>query len=329
MSIVEVGGTSARPGEKKTGHFKISERPDGSDISLSFTITNGVNPGPTLLLTAGTHGDEVESVLGVVRFTKLLDPKKMSGTVITVPVLNSYAFEAWSRGNPLERYHFDLARIYPGRSDGSLTEMIAYRYLNEFVPKANFLIDAHGGGNTTYIHFPYAIYQGSSEADIDFAKGMGPEWNFIGPASSSKGTLSGAALERGVTSMTLELGGSSNRLPKPYGENVDLFVRGLQNLLKHLKMTDGKPEYPSSWTLIERKEPRMKNGGLIEYTPDCKLGNAVKKGTPLLKILNLYGDVVEIVEAPVDGYVLALPGQPVAYPGEPMGMLYTVIKTIS
>ncbi len=329
MSTFEVGGVSARPGEKKTGRFKISERPDGSDISFSFTIVHGSKPGPTLLLTGGTHGDEVESILGVVRFTKQLDPNNMSGTIISVPVLNSYAFEAWSRGNPLERYHFDLNRCYPGRPNGSLTEMIAHNYLTEFVPRASFLIDAHGGGNTTYIGIPYAIYQGNSEADIDFAKGMGPEWSFIGPASPSKGTLAGAALEKGITSMTLELGGSTNRMPQPYDENVGRFVRGLENLAKHLNMIEGRAEYPKSWTVIERNEPRIKNGGLIELEPQCKLGERVKMGTPLLRILNLYGEITEVVTAPIDGVVLAIPGQPVAYPGEPMGMLYRIIGTIS
>src|SRR5579872_2519409 len=136
MSAVQIGNVVAQPGEKKNGSFKITSRPDGSDISFSFTIINGQRKGPTLLVNAGTHGDEVESILGVVRYTQTLDPKELSGTVVTVPVLNSYAFEAWSRGNPLERYQFDLARSYPGRPDGSLTEMIAYTFLNEFVTKA-------------------------------------------------------------------------------------------------------------------------------------------------------------------------------------------------
>src|SRR5881394_3373817 len=52
----------------------------------------GANPGPVLFVNAGVHGGEYPAIEAVIRLGKTLDPKKISGTVILMPVLNLPAF---------------------------------------------------------------------------------------------------------------------------------------------------------------------------------------------------------------------------------------------
>ncbi|WP_457615355.1 succinylglutamate desuccinylase/aspartoacylase family protein [Methanopyrus sp.] len=55
------------------------------------------SPGPTVLLTAGVHGDEVWTVIALLRLLDALDPASVVGTVYVVPAVNPAGLEANSR----------------------------------------------------------------------------------------------------------------------------------------------------------------------------------------------------------------------------------------
>src|SRR5690606_17692288 len=58
-----------------------------------------------------------------------------------VPVANLPAFYAVNRLGPIDS--LNLARTFPGKKDGSITERIAH-YLGEIIiPEADFFIDLH------------------------------------------------------------------------------------------------------------------------------------------------------------------------------------------
>src|ERR1700758_4504490 len=52
----------------------------------------GAKPGPVLFVNAGVHGGEYSAVEAVIRLGKTLDPQKIAGTVMLMPVLNLPAF---------------------------------------------------------------------------------------------------------------------------------------------------------------------------------------------------------------------------------------------
>ncbi|WP_457619847.1 succinylglutamate desuccinylase/aspartoacylase family protein [Methanopyrus sp.] len=55
------------------------------------------SPGPTVLLTAGVHGDEVWTVIALLRLLDALNPASVVGTVYVIPAVNPAGLEANSR----------------------------------------------------------------------------------------------------------------------------------------------------------------------------------------------------------------------------------------
>lgn len=126
----------------------------------SQTITGHVD-GPKLLITGGVHGDEFEPMAAIRRLTKLINFCSLRGEVTLVPVVNEAAFE---RKHRWAEDGLDLARVCPGRVDGSVTERTAYA-LSEMIRATEYYIDLHTGGTTLSV-FPLAGYVLHKSPDI-------------------------------------------------------------------------------------------------------------------------------------------------------------------
>ena len=113
--------------------------------SLPVVLLRGSRAGRTLVVTAGIHGDEYEGVRAIYDVIGELDPASMSGDLLCVPVANPPAFWAVSRCSPLDGKN--LARVFPGRTGGSITEAIAYALDSEILPHADFFLDLHSAGD--------------------------------------------------------------------------------------------------------------------------------------------------------------------------------------
>src|SRR4051794_27233422 len=86
------------------------------------TIRGARGDGPHVLITAGVHGDELEPMVAVRRLMHAIDATELRGSVTLVPVVNAAAF---ARGTRTADDGLDLARVCPGRADGSVTERAA------------------------------------------------------------------------------------------------------------------------------------------------------------------------------------------------------------
>ena len=118
------------------------------------TITiDGKSTGPHLLILAGVHGDEFESMAAVRQLAKVLLPEELKGRVTLGPVVNENAF---LRGTRCAHDGLDLARTCPGKSDGGYTEQVAFA-VSEIIKTADYLIDLHTGGNAMSL-FPLCGY---------------------------------------------------------------------------------------------------------------------------------------------------------------------------
>ena len=104
----------------------------------------GAKPGPVLFVNAGVHGGEYPAVEAVIRLGKTLDPKKISGTVILMPVLNLPAFRTRTPFVcPIDNVNPN--RVFPGDPRGSYSEQMTHACINEFVVHADAYVDLHGG----------------------------------------------------------------------------------------------------------------------------------------------------------------------------------------
>jgi hypothetical protein len=93
-----------------------------AERALPVLVATGAAPGPTLLLIAGEHGNEYESIAAVQTLLRGLDTATLSGRVVGVPVTSVDAFLAHQRIS--EDDGKNLARCWPGRPDGSISERV-------------------------------------------------------------------------------------------------------------------------------------------------------------------------------------------------------------
>jgi predicted deacylase len=314
------------PDKRKAGLLPVSTRSDGSPYGLAINAIIGKHKGPTLVIEACIHGDETEGALAAVTILEEVRPENLRGTIISVPVLNVRAYENETRGNPDERYNYDMNRLFPGSSSGSVSQRFVHVYFSEIVKRADAVVSLHGGGGLFYLKNRVMISKDPKSTEL--AKGMGPDWPFL-HESHHPGTLLVECQNEGIPAVIAELGGSSNRLPEPLMDNVECFRRMLKNMMRHLGMLEGKAIYAKEWGILKGSNVKCNFGGLIVPTEKCRIDTEVKEGEHIVSIIDLFGNELERVLSPQDGTVFGVPASPVAYPGNNILTIAKVTERIT
>ncbi len=294
-----IGTARANAGERATGVIPVGRRSGGGAIEIPLIVVNGVEEGPLLWLDGAVHGDEPEGPLAVLRLVERLDPARLRGTVVGVPVVNVGAFEFSSRGNPADLFTYDLNRIYPGRPDGHLTERIAYAHYTTMVEHADLEVAVHSGGAHSYL--AYAMFYTATPSGIELAKAMGPRWDLLLRQTSERGSPQAAMRQHGKPAITVELGGLCDTFPGRFQGNADALAEGFVNILRHYKMIDGAAQYAERWMLGYQKTVVLAPASGLWVSEPSVLRRRVRQGERLATIYSLSGDVVADVQAPFDG----------------------------
>ncbi|AFT90362.1 Succinylglutamate desuccinylase/aspartoacylase (plasmid) [Paraburkholderia phenoliruptrix BR3459a] len=192
--------------------------PYSSDISAygwipvpMFCFNGG--PGPTALLTAGTHGDEYEGQVALRRLVHDLGKADVRGRVIILPALNQPAVVAGRRTSPLDGGN--LNRLFPGDPTGGPTSMIAHYVATELFPMADLVIDVHSGGSSLDHVAMTLARPGQDEKQAEairrLIKSFGAPYGAMtkGESGGASTTLYAAAEAQGIPALTTELGSGS------------------------------------------------------------------------------------------------------------------------
>ncbi|MFT5217936.1 MAG: putative deacylase [Planctomycetota bacterium] len=193
-------------------------------------IKNG--KGPTVLLSAGNHGDEYEGQVILRRMIHQLEAGQINGRLIILPALNYPAVLADSRLSPLDQGN--LNRSFPGDEFGSPTANIAHFITTQLLPLADAGIDLHSGGTRTY-YLPMAFLCSCEDpAIMQKSQAMCDAFNapftlLVRGEESSTG-FDPVAQKLGVPFISAELNG---------GANVDIAatrigLEGVNNVLRQL-----------------------------------------------------------------------------------------------
>ena len=110
-TAVEIGTAKAAPGETVRGVIPVTALAGGSAVEIPLVIINGRKPGPVLWVDGAIHGDEPEGPLCCQILMREVKAEDLSGTLVLVPVVNVAAYEAASRGNPLDTFSHDMNRM--------------------------------------------------------------------------------------------------------------------------------------------------------------------------------------------------------------------------
>lgn len=133
----------------QTGHLRLPYSHDLSGygfIPIPIAVLKH-GEGPTVLLTGGNHGDEYEGPVALMKLLRRMPDLQISGRLIVIPGLNFPALLNGSRTSPIDKGN--LNRVFPGKRNGSLTEMIAHYVDTVLFPLADFVFDIHAGGLST------------------------------------------------------------------------------------------------------------------------------------------------------------------------------------
>ncbi len=136
----ELGGVAVPAGTRRTIDLPVSSLSDHTPVSMAVHVVNGRKPGPVMFVSAAIHGDEVIGVEIVRRLLRAPNLDRLAGTLLAVPIVNTFGFLNHSRYLPDRR---DLNRCFPGSSEGSLGARLAHIFLTQIVQRSDFGIDLH------------------------------------------------------------------------------------------------------------------------------------------------------------------------------------------
>ncbi len=258
-------------------------------------VVNGVNAGPTLCLTGAVHGDELNGIEIIRQTVYDLNPGKLSGRVIGIPIVNLPGFQQGSRYLPDRR---DLNRHFPGSPEGSLADRIAYSLFEQVIRHCDMLVDIHTG-SLKRTNLPQLRADMNNPEVAEFTRGF--DRMAVVHSTGSPGMLRTAAVAAGIRTVTLEAG-ESHRIQQ---HQISAGVNSLTSLMERQGMISrmfvwGDPEpvyYDSDWI-------RADHGGIL--FSEIELGARVSKG----EVLGYVSDPITNAQHPIrstsDGRVIGM-----------------------
>ncbi|NVM99042.1 succinylglutamate desuccinylase/aspartoacylase family protein [Arthrobacter sp. SDTb3-6] len=197
---------------RQLGHLAVvhsDNEHDDAVIPVPIAVLSGPAEGPTVLLTAGTHGDEYEGQVLLHELIRELDPARVRGRIIVLPSLNLPAVREGRRVSAVDRAN--LNRALPGDAEGGPTAQIAHIIEGVLLPMADFVLDIHSGGSVNEYVPSAFVYSGPTETDwsrkVAAVEAFGQPYCVIVSPDFVSGSISGAADRAGVTMISTELAG--------------------------------------------------------------------------------------------------------------------------
>ncbi|MGB1949944.1 MAG: succinylglutamate desuccinylase/aspartoacylase family protein [Marinobacter sp.] len=291
----ELLGSEVRPGTSTRLAWSPNIQIAGLSQPTPVLVVNGVNSGPTLCLTAAVHGDELNGIEIVRRTVYDLNPEKLSGRVVGIPIVNLPGFQQATRYLPDRR---DLNRHFPGSPDGSLADRIAHSLFENVIRKCDMLVDIHTGSQKR-TNLPQLRADMNNPDVAAFTRGF--DRMAVVHSSGSSGMLRTAAVEAGIRTVTMEAG-ESHRIQE---HQIDAGVNSLTSLLDKEGMISrmfvwGDPEpvyYDSNWV-------RVPNGGILFSEVD--LGARVSEGEVLGYVADPITNAQHPIRAISDGRIIGM-----------------------
>jgi predicted deacylase len=307
---MEIHQISVEPGKSKRGSIPFAQLPDGNEVKLPAILVNGRLPGPRIYLGAAMHGDEVNGVAIVSEVLAQIDPEKLAGQIICLPVQQPLAFHADHRlplaqffKSPLDQAPSDAWTCFPGSPDGNLAQQLA-NLIFGIVRQCDYAIDIHtptrGGRYVPIAILPHADLDHDGRI-MQLAESMGTGWVirnkdgfYVAP-----GIFCMEAARIGIPALTFEIGEGGRLEP----DVVNIGAGCVLNAMISLKMINHARKEPAEVHMMTNFIGlRAKHGGLLYNM--VSLGQRVKRGDLLCIVKNIFGDEVERFNAPCDGLVV-------------------------
>ena len=311
-------GMTVAPGASAQGQLQVAHLHTRTPIEVPVFVTRALKPGPTLLLLAGIHGDEVNGIEILRQCIAKGITKPRKGTTICIPVVNVIGYVHNQRDLPDGR---DLNRAFPGRKSGSLAAQIAHQLTKNVLPHADLVVDFHTGGAQRF-NAPHIRLSAHNPALIDQAKVFGAP--FIIHHKSTPKSLRHTCDKLGVPLLLFE-GGKSNDITASISNSG---VNGVKRLMHHLGMLSSKFKVstPKNKPIEVLDSTWIRAGSSGMFKSLVSVGKWVEKGDSIGQITDPYGQTLIFVLAPNTGYIFNVNHAPTVYQGDAIFHMSTEIK---
>lgn len=274
-------------------------------VRVPVLVVKGSAPGPVVGMTAAVHGNELNGIPSIVSLIRRLDPEQVRGTVVGVTVANMPAFTRMQRRYP---DHEDLNQVFPGRANGTESQVYAHRLLHRIVRHFDVLLDLHtasfGRVNSYYVRADM-----SNETTATFARLVGPEIIVHDPSKET--TLRGAAENLSIPAVTVEIGD-----PHIFDADLTRASRiGLREILEALDVVDPDDERTSGRPVecVSSRWLYTDTGGILTVLPP--LAGRIAAGDVIARLVDPWGQLLRTYIAPEEGVCIGKSSNPVARTG--------------
>ncbi len=287
-------GQELKPGEKR----QVILHPNMEDYEIPATLICGQEPGKTLVVTAQIHAGEYNGTPAVIRASKEIAPGKLRGNLLLMHCVNVSGF--WQQHwRTLPEDDFNLNSGFPGRPDGTTGEKLADWFVKEIFPKADFLLDLHGG-SVNEVLTPCLFYPKAEKVrEVSLAAAKALDVPYLIASGAASGEYSYAANYHDLPGLLLERGyGGWYQEVWAAGHKRNLYL-----LLRHLGMYEsGEPEVGYEPKVYEQMVYLESESAGLWY-PAVKEGDRLTEGQLLGRLEDLFGNVLREYYAEGDGVV--------------------------
>ncbi|MEN9700409.1 MAG: hypothetical protein RLZZ301_1607 [Bacteroidota bacterium] len=300
-------GQEILPGRAAQLNLEVAHLHTRTPIQIPVLVERAKEDGPTVLIMAGLHGDEINGIEIVRRFVRKKLHKPTKGTIICLPIFNIFGFLNIQRELPDGR---DLNRSFPGSNSGSLAAQFAYHFMKEIAPHCDYILDFHTGAAQRN-NFPQIRCVFTDAESVELAKVFNPP--FILHSGLIGKTLRESMVKRKKKILLFE-GGKSNSIEERV---VEEGLNGLKRIIAHLGMRNYKIDISKDREPIflgDNKWMRAPSSGMFQAT--VANGAAVQKGDLLAIVTDPYGHYEKKIKAAQAGYVICINESPVVYKGD-------------
>jgi len=298
------------PGQSGIIDLPIGSMIDYQAVNMTVHIHRSKTPGPSLLLTAGLHGDEIIGVEILRRLLKSRQIRSLRGNLIVVPVVNMPAFLNRSRYLPDRR---DLNRLFPGSATGSLGARLAFTYASKLIDLCTHAIDIHAGA-VGRPNLPQIRVSPGDDIAVEMAKAFKPP--VVIETGLREGSLRSLYYHQAKPSILYEAD-EAHRLDN---SAVRYGYHGILSVMRYLEMLpqEKKPARKMARTVISESTTwvRTPRGGIITSLTD--LGKAIVPGDVLGIVADPFGKHETKIVSKVEGIVIGINREGTADEGDAM-----------
>ena len=226
---IKIDNVSIGIGEKQTLKLIVGRTPSDNQITITTHVYRSPNPGPTMLLLGGVHGDEINGIEIVNQLVMEDEFEQLNhGSVIAIPLLNVFGFNNFTRDVPDGK---DVNRSFPGTLKGSLASRVAATLTRKILPYVDYAIDCHTGGSARY-NYPQVRFTKKVERSEELAKIFAAPYTIAKPMIPK--SFRRITKDLNIPTLVYE-GGESIRL---CGFSIQKGKEGIKRVLEYLKYRD-------------------------------------------------------------------------------------------